>query len=668
MTTLDLSSLSLEAHARLENLPLDILLIIFSHLNTAKSVASLGRSCKKLHHVVGADGWRTFVRSHFKSLALPQQQQEVVATAEEGGGADDQEICWWRDCAKQLTCQARSWDRRAFSVASNVAPTKRQQQPNNPRHGARGGGGHGQHQHHGGPRVGQTIPPHIVVTAHSRFQGKRELETVAWGAGEDVVLRSRVLGHDWVGSESWLAMEGARMDFRSGRDDVTAISILDDDNADADQKSLLVGRASGHLHLTSAREADFGRSIASFCPRVAEEGDVATVQQKDLLDFAVNEKKDSVAVVTKDNALLYPLNDLPVPSSNDDDNDSPDIVVEPSESLDMRNMDGSRQFRLLRTVKFMGNGDLVVGMTGSPEPLRYITRTPTGLEMLNAPKLRPSARCSESYIYNDHDLQSVRGILPISASSVAGGHGSVALSSYDDGTIRLQDLRSSSAVDTIYQDHFEVMTPVGPLLSHGLERFIAGSARTPSLKIFDFRWTKGYNYTEALPCSERPLEPLPKPPTMVECPGSVATRKCNHRLGISCNRHALARTDFYRPNCNLYLPVINQYASPIYSLAKASDLSSTIYAGMAGQLVSVVLGGNTSFEASIFAGEQHNSIRERHGYSFHKTSTSIIETGDGLALNDISKSSRVPEIRKQSRAPSRPIAKAGKYRLDLHLV
>ncbi|ETS78089.1 hypothetical protein PFICI_10151 [Pestalotiopsis fici W106-1] len=643
---LNLSSLSLEAHARLENLPLDILLIIFSYLDTAKSVASLGVTCKKLHNVVRADGWRTFVRSHFKTLSLPQ---EIVA--------DDDA---WMHCARDLTCHSRSWDRRAFSVASFVAPTKRQQ-PH--RHAAgRGGHGHGHGSHaHPGART-QTIPPHIVVAAHSTFQGQRELETVAWGAGEDVVLRSRVLGRASPISESWLTMEGARTGFSSGKDDVTAISILGDAGAD---QSLLVGRASGHLHLISAREADFGRSIASFCPQATED-EAASIQQRDLQDFAINEKKDSVAVVTKDNALLYSLNDFPIASTNGDDTSN--VVVAPREALDMRNMEGSRQFRLLRTVKFMGNGDLVVGMTGSPEPLRYITRTPTGLDMLNAPKLRPSPRCSESYIYNDRDLQNVRGLLPISPSAIAGGFGNVILSSYDDGTIRLQDLRSSSAIDTIYQDHFEVMTPVGPLLSHGLERFIAGSARTSSLKIFDFRWTKGYNYTEALPCSERPLEPLPKPPTMIDCPSHMATRRCNHRLGLSCNRHALARTDFYRPNCNLYLPVINQYASPIYSLAKPSDLSSNIYAGLAGQLVRVGLRGNIDFMISENTLERVNFKRDHAGYSYHESSISIIETGDGLALNDISKSQRVPEIRKQSRAPTRPISKAGKYRLDLLLV
>lgn len=641
---LDLSALSLEATARLENLPLDILLIVFSYLDTARSVASLGRTCRKLHSVVRADGWRIFVRSHFGTLSLPQDV------------ADDD----WMECSRRLTCHWRSWDRRAFSVASFVSPTRKQPRHN---HNAQAHG-HGQH----GPRA-QTIPPHIVVAANSRFEGRLEEETVAWGAGEDVVVRSRLLGHDAPSSESWLAMEGAARGFKSGKDDVTAISILDDEDAGS---SLLVGRASGHLHLMSARQADFGRTIASFCPEVSAEtseeddDDDAVIEQRDLQDFDINERRDTVAVVTKDNALLYSLSNIPPASTTD--NDTSEISIQPSEALDIRNMEGSRQFRLLRTVSFMGNGDLVLGMTGSPEPLRYLTRTPTGLEIINAPKLRPSHRCSETYIYSDRDLQSVRGLLPISASSVAGGSGNVVLSSFDDGTIRLQDLRSPSAVDTIYQDHFEVMTPAGPLLSHGLERFVAGSARTSSLKVFDFRWTAaGYDYTAALPCSTTPLEPLPRPPTLVSPPTFSSAHACDHRHGLLCNRHALARTDFYRPNCNLYLPVINQYASPIYSLAKPSDLSANIYAGLAGQLVRVGLRDRGEGSGENLA-ERARAKRDRAGYSYHESAVSIIETGDGLALGDVSKSQRVPEIRKQSATPVMPRAMEGKYRLDTLLL
>ncbi|KAK9776143.1 putative F-box domain-containing protein [Seiridium cardinale] len=101
--------------------------------------------------------------------------------------------------------------------------------------------------------------------------------------------------------------------------------------------------------------------------------------------------------------------------------------------------------------------------------------------------MHPSRRCTDTYIYGNGRQQTLRSILPVSRASVAGGSGNVVLSSYDDGTVRLKDLRTSSAIDSVFQDHFEVTIPVGPLISYGMERFVVGSARDTILKIFDFR-------------------------------------------------------------------------------------------------------------------------------------------------------------------------------------
>jgi len=294
----------------------------------------------------------------------------------------------------------------------------------------------------------------------------------------------------------------------------------------------------------------------------------------------------------------------------------------------------------------MGNGDLALGMTGSPAPLRYLTRTPAGTVIINAAKMRPSRRCTESYVYTDGRPQTLRSILPVNKASVAGGSGTVILSSYDDGTIRLQDLRSSSAIDTTYQDHFEVTTPVGPLVSYGMERFVVGSARTAILQIFDFRWPKSYYYTAALPCSKSPLGPTPKPLTWMSPPQYPQIASCSYLTGQSCRLHALARTNFYRPNCNLYLPIIHQATSAVYSLAKSSDSSPIIYAGLAGELVKVSLRDQEQdqWESSLM---QRMGKKNRYGYDYRECLTSIIETSDGIALSDISKSQRVPAIYRQ---------------------
>ena len=220
------------------------------------------------------------------------------------------------------------------------------------------------------------------------------------------------------------------------------------------------------------------------------------------------------------------------------------------------------------------------------------------------------------------------------------------MSSYDDGTIRLQDLRSPSAFDTIYQDHFELTTPVGPLLSYGMERFIAGSARDSVLKIFDYRWTKSYSYTDTLPCGPTPLGPTPRPLISISPPQYPETSTCAHRSGQPCRLHFLARTSFYRPNCNIYLPVINQRSSPVYSLAKSSDISPVIYAGLSGELVEFTLGDEEETRKDISL-TQRMRMKGRCGYSFQASLAGIVETGDGIALRDMNKSNRVPIFYRQ---------------------
>ncbi|KAI0133534.1 F-box domain-containing protein [Xylariales sp. AK1849] len=629
---LDMESLHLRDSQSLETLPLDILLIILAYLDTARSIAGLAATCKRLYEVMKVNGWRMFVWNRFDSLTLPQSVT--------GGG--------WHGLAQELTKQSRDWERRAFSVVSWTTPTKRP--PRN--------------QHNLGNvsvtrrfRM-QTVPCQVMVDATLNIEGKARKETVVWGAGEDVVARIRKTDSSPHKSEDWFALEGAPLGFKSGKDDVTSISILEQPDATA---SILVGRASGDLRLLSMGRASFGQTQVSFRPFQIEHSG-AQIEQNEIQSCDIDSFRGSLAAVTKDTVLRYPLAGQSAQTQQNDSATDGILPphVNPTEALNLRAIYASRPFKFLRSIKFMGNGDLAVGMASSYEPLRYLTTTPTGSELIAVAKMSPSDRCAESNTLNNRDLGTVRDILPLDAASIAGGHGNVVLSSYDDATIRLQDLRTSSAIDTIYQDHFEVSTPVGPLVSYGMDRFIAGSARSSTLKIFDFRWTKRYHYTDALPCRAQPLLPLPRPPTIVPSPDVGGGRRCNHLLGRLCMCHALQRTDFYRPNCNVYLPVVHQSASPVYSLAKASDLSPTVFAGLAGELVEMSLGHSDDL------GRPQPKYRANPAeYSQHRGIVSLIETGDGIALNDISKSQRVPEIRKQIyRADRTPNVRHTMFRLD----
>ncbi|KAH7020934.1 uncharacterized protein B0I36DRAFT_252663 [Microdochium trichocladiopsis] len=605
--------------ARLESLPADILLIILSHLDTAQSVARLGLTCRVLHNVVVTVGWRTFARSCFPSLDLPEVSSDAG----------------WRELARTLTSQSRDWDRRAFVFDNFVRTTPQHSQ----RRGGRRGGGRG-----GAAFVAaQTIPCHMVVAAHETRDGRRNSETVIWGAGEDLVARTRSHRGTAEQEETWHLSEGARHGYTAGKDDVTSLSVVEDSSRASAGKGIaaVVGRASGELALLSLDKDSFAQPVLHFRPS-PEHG--TKLEQREIQALDTSRHGGLLASATKDTIMLYSYNsheeqvNSKAPSS-DAVEETPSIG--PNDFMILRDQEGSRPFQVMRDVKFVGHDLLAVGLTSSLDPLRYITIRPSGLDMEAATKL------TGGYIKDESESGTVRAILPVGSNTMAGGHESTILSAWDDGTIRLQDLRTRQPFDRIYQDHFEPTTPASSLISFGFERFVAGSARASVLKIFDFRWSGGYQYTNALPCSDDPPYPESRSPTMTAAPYQPDLDRCDHLTGSRCCWHALSSHAFYRPNINVYLNVRRE--SPIHTLAKASDTSPTLYAGLSATLVEMNLKKDDGVHFPDQPGGSAGPPLPKSGplHPASRVGAGIIETGDGSVLRDISESQRVPLIRHQ---------------------
>ncbi|RYP47938.1 hypothetical protein DL768_006093 [Monosporascus sp. mg162] len=619
---LKLVSLSLSEGPRLDTLPDDVLLIILSYLSTAQDISHLAVASRRLHQFISVNGWRTFVRNCFHNLSLPSPVPD-----------ND-----WKELAKKLTSQSRDWDRRAFvfHVFSRHARLAR-----------------GRNQRNSSGHNSQTVPCHIIVDVHSQLSGRTEEETVVWGAGEDLVALARRKHDNIIRSQTWQRYGGAESGFAAGRDDVTSLSILKTTRSSQGGTSgLLVGRASGDLRLLSMSGEKFGHTIRHYRPSTTENN----AEQKEIQFLDTHEKSNLLAAATRDRILFYPLQGQGGASGDDTGVDmaatEEPTPIQPNEALNIGDVRGSPYFRFIRSLRFLNDETVAVGLTSSIEPLRYLTLTPAGIESSGAPNIASHLSSDE------YRLGTVRALLPINAGSIAGGGGNTILTSWDDGTIRLQDLRTPSAFDRIYQDHFEPTTPVNALVSYGLERFVGGSARAPVLKIFDFRWSKGYDYTESLPCGNHAPMPPPRPPTITSEPLVAARSRCDHLRGCLCRWHALSREIYYRPNCNVYLPKRVGSDTPVHSLAKASDISPTLYAGLAGSLVELTL--KTSSERLV-------QPSENPPYSYHKAKVNIIETGDGIVLSDISESQRMPIIRAQSERRSDyrfPASITKRHRLD----
>ncbi|RWA08475.1 hypothetical protein EKO27_g6627 [Xylaria grammica] len=575
--------------SKLDNLPTDILLIILGYLDTARSVAHLAATCKGLHRLISAGGWRIFVKSCFDSLTLPTS------------GSDED----WADLARAMTAQSRDWDRRAFVFHSLSAPEARR--PNARRN-----------------QAAQSIPGNIIVDAHLQRRGRFDEEFVVWGSGEDVVARIRRKDRITVASEAWHLCKGSDAGFIAGKGDTTSVSIVKPYPHEEDEDlGVVVGRANGDLRLLSIDESTFGRTLMHFRPSPD-----FSIHQHEIQAIDVNSDSRIIAASTRENVWLYPIQTHdPIPENMPE---SPH--VDPIAGISLK--DSAKSFDFIRSMKMFNKETIAVALNRSFDPIRVLNITQTGLEMSAPPRI------PDQHPYMDSSPRTVRALLPVDVRSIAGGGGSVLLSSWDDGTIRLQDLRTPSPVDRVYQDNFEVATPINALISHGLERFVAGSAYSHMLKVFDFRWPRGYYHTDSLPCSRNSPYPTPRPPTLVDEPEYHDDRsRCNHVLGRLCRWHSLSRHDFYRPNCNIYLPFRNYASSPIYSLAKPSDVSPTFYAGLSGLLV----------EFTLKSGVHSASIPSTHSlYARQRGKVAILETGDGSAILDISKCQRVPEIRRQS--------------------
>ncbi|KAI8945758.1 hypothetical protein F4801DRAFT_593906 [Xylaria longipes] len=578
--------------SKLDTLPTDVLLIILGYLNTARSVAHLAAASRGLHQFISAEGWRIFVKSCFGSLTLPTSNSD-----------ED-----WAVLARVLTAQSRDWDRRAFVFHSLSPPETRR--PNARRSYA-----------------AQSIPGNIIVDAHLQRRGRFDEELVVWGSGEDVVARIRRNDRTRVVSESWHWHKGSESFFAAGKDDTTAIAIVKSDSLGGKgDMGVVVGRANGDLRLLSIGESSPGQTLMHFRPSPS-----SSVHQHEIRAVDIHDDSGIMAASTRESVWLYPVQTRGRTYSND-------VMepqnIDPTAAVSLRDSQQYPSFDFIRSMRMLNKGTIAVALNRSFDPIRILDVTPTGLEISTL------ARIPNGHPYMDSSPRTVRALLPVDVGSVASGGGNVLLSSWDDGTIRLQDLRSPESVDRVYQDNFEIATPINALISHGLERFVAGSAYSHMLKVFDFRWARGYYHTDSLPCTTTSPYPIPRPPTIVNEPEYHDNRPlCDHVLGRLCRWHALSRHDFYRPNCNIYLPFRNYASSPIYSLAKPSDVSPTIYAGLSGLLVEFTL------QSGIHSAHVPNA---NPLYARQRGKVAILETGDGSAISDVSKCQRVPEIRRQS--------------------
>ncbi|KAF2215495.1 hypothetical protein CERZMDRAFT_82493 [Cercospora zeae-maydis SCOH1-5] len=442
----------------LADLPPELWDYITNHLPSARSIATLGQSCKSLHAFVEKDAWKSFAKNRFPTLC-------------------PQDISTPKDVARTLTSLSRAWDRRAF-VATHVEPRldittfpgrKKAEKWKRPR--------------------GQTIGFTPQVDAYEDIQGtwRDRTEVFAFSAGAEVCIRhtTRDGGPDHV---RWMTYRP--LSAREGRDDITAMHLVRPDATIGDERQhVITGTANGELQLLGISIDDpYDQDVRT--TYFATQG--MPVRSSSLLQepflptlLAANLGDSRIALYSVD-----PEQSKTCPSSQFD--------LKPVLRTDGNPSPNHRAW----STNFLSRTLLAVGAGPSEEPLHIYPITETGLDRDGVRKIN---------LQNDFDAldgsimlqgfpkkstSNVYTTVPLPAGIGCSGNGEVFLSGAYDGIARLHDLRSDRQVEQAYIDPTDD-SAIYAILPRGQERLLAGTSRHNLLKVFDMRLgAKCYSYVD----------------------------------------------------------------------------------------------------------------------------------------------------------------------------
>ncbi|KAK4158339.1 hypothetical protein C8A00DRAFT_39321 [Chaetomidium leptoderma] len=589
---------------QLDDLPDDIFFLVFASLESTRDLWALSVSCRRLRHLVSNDGWRIFVRNKFPSLSIP-----APATG----------CHTWQQLVESTTWQSRCWDKRSLQFQA-LLPHVEYRSNRRPQ-----GRGKGLFM--------------SVVDAHSDPASQEEL--VVWGAGEDIVARYRERqGRGRVSKTSWHKLSGKELGLSGGYDDVKTIKVVNH----ASGRAIITGRHNGQLSLLSAEPERFGERIAQFGPAVESSANSQQLSEQETissLDILDSGNRRLLVAAGKSSLKIY---GLPEDGA---------VEMAPVTTYDLKESVLASDSARLGNAKWMENGEsIALASVGSNQPLSYLALTPSGWSHHAAAK---SERVEKEFSIKYDRTICPNSLEPVHLHSGAKRGTSLLLSSWKDGTIRLQDLRTPSAFDAVYQDNVDPWSNAESLMAYGTERFVAGGADGLTIQVFDFRWTKDYYHTAGLPCLARspfprPHQPFSKPPN----PAPEDRARCDHVKGLSCSWHGLSKALYYRPNAKYFLSesMRSFRASSVWSLARASDISPNFYIGVSGGVIEATLEETpdtyppetTTADPNFGFDDWRAAAPPDSGYKARPLMPALMETGDGYSFKGNDRSILLPAL------------------------
>lgn len=367
----------------LQHLPKELHHNILNNFSTAKEFATFESLSPETRAFAQAQGWRLFVERQFPGFQIPVHDSLT-----------------WKKAADRLTYLDRCWAKRAFLTTQfGEDERKNREQAMRPE------------------RARQIKSYSMVLDAHTLSSSLDELLVI--GAGEDVVSRRRAGLAESDGP--WRKLSGAAEGHSAGNGDVTSVKIIDRYKS----PEILVGRASGDLHLRRLDENGFRKQSRRLLPWMDEETDANFVPSTKSFGWKVVmwtdwQPHNQVAAACQGPYLrFYNLAGSEKNSSG----------LRPVALYDASAEASNETVPLLRSCKFL-NDDIIVYALGSTEqPLRWGKLRPEGFDPLPSVSFPVPQSLSTDPVGGA--VKTVRAI-----ERVDGFGSNVILSSWDDGTIR----------------------------------------------------------------------------------------------------------------------------------------------------------------------------------------------------------------------------------------
>ncbi|KAI9741287.1 MAG: hypothetical protein M1834_003004 [Cirrosporium novae-zelandiae] len=530
----------------LSDLPPELLSQVTQYVQSADTLRSLTLTNRYFHDYVERDGWNTFVRNVFPSTQITPP--------------NDTSPSFWKDAANGLTNRSRAWERKALA-ARHIEPRHHMIQLADGSHKLRPEGS----RKSGSQTMGyMPVIDSYEVGTGSGWADRRE--TVAWGAGAELVIRVKTMGklaqEEWEKTDkkkrlqkfdrfhsriNWMAV--TLKGYLEGHHDITNLSLLRPHQKTTPGEEIIVGRARGPLtllHASSNLEILSTKTVYDTEDRTVRSAHVNDAHEPLLAACFSDFDKEGHQIA------IYPVH-------SESENTSPTSQI---------SIKADRQFQRIRASQFLSDDRLVIGLSRSAKPIQVYHVAPDGIreEPLRVFKFGYPYPDIEYYEHNMGHLPlpilcSVYGIKPIPPSSHAGGNSrDIFLSACHDGIIRLYDMRVPGDHVSEWSDPVD-SSPVYSLLILNRERFLAGSGRHSLLKIFDLRMPEDnvYSYKNARPHPKISFAKTTHKP-------QTSTKDWNAFIhsSISTSQSHLSR---------------HELQSPIYSLSSPSPHSPTIYAG-----------------------------------------------------------------------------------------